>query len=68
MSIPWLAPDLRLTSNHVDAQLVGHLPKVEASISHTGVMAPPRPNLTGFDIRKLVASSGPTPKDPWRRM
>ena len=27
----------------------------------------PRPNLTGFDIRKLAASSGPVAKDPWAR-
>ncbi|KAL8961238.1 MAG: hypothetical protein Q9193_002176 [Seirophora villosa] len=31
-------------------------------------MPPPRPNLTGFDVRKFVASSGPTSKDPWKRM
>ncbi|KAL8916727.1 MAG: hypothetical protein Q9172_006182 [Xanthocarpia lactea] len=36
-------------------------------------MAPsPRPNLTGFDIRKLAAASSPSSlkslKDPWKRM
>ena len=32
-------------------------------------MAPPiRENLTGFDVRKLVASSGTPPRDPWGKM
>lgn len=30
-------------------------------------MAPPRPNLTGFDVRKFVASSGTPANDPWAR-
>ncbi|MCJ1458899.1 hypothetical protein MMC28_009275 [Mycoblastus sanguinarius] len=30
-------------------------------------MAPPRQNLTGFDVRKFVASSGMPPNDPWAR-
>ncbi|KAI9727754.1 MAG: hypothetical protein M1834_007993 [Cirrosporium novae-zelandiae] len=28
---------------------------------------PPRANLTGFDIRKLAASTGQPANDPWRR-
>lgn len=32
------------------------------------LMAPTRkPNLTGFDIRKLAASSGTPANDPWAR-
>ena len=27
----------------------------------------PRPNLTGFDIKKLAAASGHSPNDPWAR-
>jgi len=28
----------------------------------------PRPNLTGFDIKKLAASSGQAQNDPWARL
>ncbi|KAI4224503.1 MAG: hypothetical protein L6R40_008442 [Gallowayella cf. fulva] len=39
------------------------------AIGNNSIMAPPdRPNLTGFDIRKLAASSGHSAKDPWKRM
>jgi len=38
-----------------------------ADLDHS-IMAPPRANLTGFDVRKLVASSGTPAKDPWGRM
>lgn len=32
------------------------------------IMAPPKANLTGFDIRKLAASTGTPANDPWARV
>ena len=36
-------------------------------IPYCSMAPPPRPNLTGFDIRKLAQASGMPANDPWAR-
>ncbi|KAF4625938.1 hypothetical protein G7Y89_g12225 [Cudoniella acicularis] len=34
---------------------------------YTSICRAPRPNLTGFDVKAFVASTGPSANDPWAK-